>query len=79
MRRPGSEDPHWHGVSKLGRPLFLVTGPSGVRALPLTAGRNKGSHYFRYFSSSCCFRVVTTLIQTTRRGCHRVQNFCIGS
>ena len=24
-------------------------GPSGVRALPLAAGINKGGHYFRYF------------------------------
>ena len=24
-------------------------GPSGVRALPLAAGRNEGGHYFRYF------------------------------
>ena len=24
-------------------------GPSGVRALPLAAGRNEGAHYFRYF------------------------------
>ena len=30
------------------RPLFLVIhlGPSGVRALPLTAGINEGGHYF---------------------------------
>ena len=27
-------------------------GPSGVRALPLAAGRNKGGHYFRYFGPS---------------------------
>ena len=28
----------------------LHFGPSGVRALPLAAGRNEGGHYFRYFS-----------------------------
>ena len=35
--------------------LFIITdeasnpiiGPSGVRALPLAAGRNEGGHYFR--------------------------------
>ena len=27
-------------------------GPSGVRALPLAAGINKGGHYFRYFGPS---------------------------
>ena len=30
---------------------FLIIGPSGVRALPLAAGRNEGGHYFRYFST----------------------------
>ena len=28
----------------------MTIGPSGVRALPLAAGRNVGGHYFRYFS-----------------------------
>ena len=28
----------------------LLIGPSGVRALPLAAGINKGGHYFRYWS-----------------------------
>ena len=27
-------------------------GPSGVRALPLAAGRNEGGHYFRNFGPS---------------------------
>ena len=27
---------------------MLVIGPSGVRALPLAAGRNEGGHYFKY-------------------------------
>ena len=27
-------------------------GPSGVRALPLAAGINKGGHYIRYFGPS---------------------------
>ena len=26
--------------------------PSGVRVLPLAAGRNEGRHYFRYFGPS---------------------------
>ena len=26
-----------------------IIGPSGVRALPVAAGTNKGGHYFRYF------------------------------
>ena len=29
---------------------FRYFGPSGVRALPLAAGRNEGGHYFRYWS-----------------------------
>ena len=28
---------------------ICIIGPSGVRALPLTAGINEGGHYFRYF------------------------------
>ena len=32
--------------------LTAFFGPSGVRALPLAAGRNEGGHYFRYFSTS---------------------------
>ena len=28
--------------------VFCDFGPSGVRALPLAAGRNVGGHYFRY-------------------------------
>ena len=31
---------------QLGRKVCI--GPSGVRALPLAAGRNEGGHYFRY-------------------------------
>jgi hypothetical protein len=38
--------------ANLCRPLFLAIGPSGVRALPLAAGINKGGHYFRYFGPS---------------------------
>ena len=30
----------------------LTIGPSGVRALPLAAGRNEGGHYFRYIGPS---------------------------
>ena len=30
----------------------VTIGPSGVRALPLAAGINKGGHYFRYFGPS---------------------------
>jgi hypothetical protein len=29
-----------HGI------IFHVVGPSGMRALPLAAGRNEGVHYF---------------------------------
>ena len=29
-----------------------IIGPSGVCALPLAAGRNKGGHYFKYFGPS---------------------------
>ena len=32
--------------------LFPNVSPSGVRALPLAAGRNEGGHYFRYFGLS---------------------------
>ena len=32
------------GATKVGNNV----GPSGVRALPLAAGRNEGGHYFRY-------------------------------
>jgi hypothetical protein len=41
---------------------ILVIGPSGVRALPLAAGINKGGHYFRYFSFSF---FLPTLFKTT--------------
>jgi hypothetical protein len=30
---------------------YFNFGPSGVHALPFAAGKNKGGHYFRYFSS----------------------------
>jgi hypothetical protein len=30
---------------------ILGIGPNKVCALPLAAGRNKGGHYFKYFSS----------------------------
>ena len=32
--------------------ITILIGPSGVRALPLAAGRNVGGHYFKYFSFS---------------------------
>ena len=31
-------------------------GPSGVRALPLAAGRNEGGHYFHYKNMTALFR-----------------------
>ena len=31
---------------------FIIVGLSGVCALPLAAGRNKGGHYFSYFDPS---------------------------
>ena len=55
-----------------------LIGSSGVRALPLAAGRNEGGHYFRYFSSSSS-SVGGTVIQNPRRGCRRVSNLCMGS
>ena len=45
--------------SALRWPLFLVIGPSGVRALPLAAGINEGGHYFRYI-----FPLGTAIIKT---------------
>ena len=30
---------------------ILGIGPSGVRALPLAAGRNEGRHYLWYFNN----------------------------
>ena len=36
----------------LGIFLFLLFGPSRVRALPLAAGINEGGYYFRYYSTS---------------------------
>ena len=53
-------------------------GPSGVRALPLAAGTNKGGHYFRYIFPLLLVVLVTTVIQNHRRGCRRVSNFCMG-
>ena len=44
--------------SNLGRQLFLVIDPSGVRALPLAAGTNEGGHYFTYFSTSSSSSVL---------------------
>ena len=43
----GQSEVHATSGANLGRPLFLVIGPSGVRALPLAAGINVGGHYFR--------------------------------
>ena len=43
---------HATSGANLGRPLFLVIGPSGVRALPLASGTNEGGHYFRYIGPS---------------------------
>ena len=40
--------------ANLGRPLFWVIGPSGVRALPLAAG-----HYFAYFGPSGAVQTVS--------------------
>ena len=60
----------------LGRPLFLVIGPSGVRALPLAAGRNEGGHYFWYYSFSS---FGGTIIQNNRKGSRRVPKFCMAS
>ena len=54
-------------------------GPSGVRALPLAAGRNEGGHYFRYFSFFFSSFLVGTVVQNPRRGCRRVPKFSMGS
>ena len=35
--------------------IIIYFGPSGVRAVPLAAGTNKGGHYFRYFSTSSSY------------------------
>ena len=59
-------------------PSPFCIGPSGVRALPLSAGRKEGGHYFRYFSS-CSLLLVGTVVQNPRRGCRRVSIFCMGS
>ena len=42
-------------------------GPSGVRALPLVAGRNEGGNYFRYFSTCFLLLLGGTVIQNPRR------------
>ena len=60
-------------------------GPSGVRALPLAAGKNEGGHYFRYFSTSSLLfffsssLLLGTAIQNHRRVCRRNSNFQMGS
>ena len=41
--------------------IEFVIGPSGVRVLPLAAGRNEGGHYFRYFWFSCPYDYKTWL------------------
>ena len=48
-------------VSDSRRPLFCIFsfGPSGVRGLPLAAGRNEGGHYFRYFGPSGAVQMVS--------------------
>ena len=52
-------------------------GPSGVRALPLAAGRNVGGHYKCYFFS---FSLSLQLIANfPRRGYRRVLKSCMGS
>ena len=38
---------------------YFSFGPSGVRALPLAAGRNEGGHYFRYFGPSGAVQTVS--------------------
>jgi hypothetical protein len=42
--------------------FVLKIGPSGVRALPLAAGRNEGGHYFSYFF---LFLFLPPLFKTT--------------
>ena len=45
-----------------------LIGPSGVRALPLAAGRNEGGHYFRYFSSYLVLVLVLPPLFKTTEG-----------
>ena len=40
-----------HILTSIGGFQLDFFGPSGVRALPVAAGTNKGDHYFWYFSS----------------------------
>ena len=51
-------------LSELTKPISKYFGPSGVRALPLAAGRNEGGHYFRYFSSLLFFFYSPLLFKT---------------
>ena len=39
--------------------ILGIIGPSGVRALPLAAGKNEGGHYFRYFGPSGAVQTVS--------------------
>ena len=41
----------WNGIKQ------IIVGPIGVRALPFAAGRNEGSHYFRYIIGPSVLRV----------------------
>ena len=65
-------------VYRLGCPILIKIGPSGVHALPLAAGINVGGHStWHYFSFSLLSSKVLT--QNPRKVCRRVSNFCMGS
>jgi hypothetical protein len=70
----------WTGLDNtyLGFTGHVIVGPSGVRALPLAAGRNEGSHFFKYIFPLFFSFLGTTVIQNHRRGCLIVSNFCMG-
>ena len=70
----------WNRLVQLKKwPCREIVGPSGVRALPLAAGRNVGGHYkWHYFLSPLSF-LFRLIANSPRRGCRRVPKFCIGS
>ena len=64
-------------ISQLNKPIKSI-GPSGVRALPLAAGRKVGGHStWHYFSSLFFFFRVPYF--STRKGAGRFLQFCMGS
>ena len=54
-------DPDWSVVQR----MLCIIGPSGVRALPLAAGRNVGVHYFWYINFFSYLIVVILLFLFT--------------